>query len=276
MPAVGGAGLRRGELGARGIIAWAAALVGPFAASAQEATAPGPKLALRAANVLLYESNPASLPYGAKGYWSTSTYIGVDASLPLAPGVTLSAMAQNRFWRYPARARWHSNDASGNLALTMTDGALSFGARLSAFGSYDPGFSERKELRADAAIFVSRVFVDDWSGARVTPTLTLSRRGADDHRGDKTRLALSAAALRRFGQLTLLVRAGVGVEQFRLCRPDCRRDATLAMGLAATYALSPSAEIGAGVGFERTVSTRGGQGYSGFDAAPRVEIKAQF
>lgn len=264
-------------LGVQGIIAGAAAFLLASAAAAQQTPdASGPKLTLRVSNALLYESNPASLPYGAKGFWSTSTIVGVDASAAIAPGVVLSAMAQNRFWRYPARARWHSNDASGNVALTMTAGALSYGARLSAFGSYDPGFSEKKELRGDAALFVSRVFVEDRSGVLVTPMLTLSQRSADDHKGDKTRIALSTAASRSFGQLTLLARAGVSVEYYRLCRPDCRRDLGLTAGLSATWALTSWAEIGAGVSFERNVSTRKGQGYTGVDAAPRMEIRAQF
>ncbi len=237
---------------------------------------PRPKWAPRISNALLYESNPASLAYGARGYWSTSTVVGLDASTPLAPGVTLSAMAQNRFWRYPARARWHSNDASGNVALTIESGGFSWGARLSAFGSYDPGFSEKKELRADAAVFVSRAFLEPWSGARVTPTLTLSQRSADDHSGDKTRLGLSASALRRFGAFGVLARAGVSYERYRFCRPDCRRDFGLTAGLSATWTLSPSAEIGAGVDFERYVSNRKGSGYVAVTAAPRVELKAQF
>lgn len=271
------------RLGFLGVLAAvsAAAACWPAAARAQtaldpQAGPPRPRWTLRLSNALLYESNPASLAAGARGFWSTSTVVGLDASAPIAPGVTLSAMAQNRFWRYPARARWHSNDASGNVALTFQSGPLSYGARLSAFGSYDPGFTEKKELRGDAALFVSRVFVEPWSGARVTPTLTLSQRSSDDHSGDKTRFGLSASAMRRFGPLGLLARAGVSYERYRLCRPDCRRDVGFTAGLSASWTFSPAAEIGAGVDFERYVSNRKGQGYVAVTAAPRLEFKAQF
>ncbi|MBL8587978.1 MAG: hypothetical protein JNK46_05560 [Methylobacteriaceae bacterium] len=233
------------------------------------------KITPRVSQAMLYETNPASLPYGARGFWSSSTVVGLDVTAPLTPYATLSASAQNRFWRYPTRTRWHSNDASGSVALTLRSAGFSYGARLGAFGSYDPGFSERKELRADAAIFVSRTIETPLFGAQVTPTLTLSHRRADAADGDKTRLSASLVAQRKFGIVSVIARVGAAYDVFG-CRAVCRRDVEVTAGLGATLALAPNADIGLGVDMERTVSNRPGQGYLAATFAPRAVLRFDF
>ena len=245
--------------------------------AAPETVAPLPKFSLRASEAVLWESNPASLPYGAKGYFSFSTTVGADAELALGPNLTLNASAQNRFWRYPAKSVWHSNDASANAALTYSGAGFNAGLRFAHFGSYDPGFSQKKELRDDATLFVSRPFDVDAFGLKLTPGLALSRRFNDKEALDRWRASASLLALKKIGDLSLGARVGVLQDVFlHRFSGDKRRDLGFVGEVSATYSVSKQVETGFEIQIERYASNVAGNGYTALTILPRALLRVAF
>lgn len=244
--------------------------------AAPETVAALPKLSLRASESVMWESNPASLPYGARGYWSISTTIGVDAEAILAPGVTLNAAAQNRFWRYPGKSAWHSNDASANIALTAKAGGFNLGLRAAHFGSYDPGFRDKIELRDDVGVFVSRPFMLS-GNVTLTPGLSLSRRIADQPSLDRWRASLNLLALKKIDALSLGARIALSHDDFlHRVAGEKHRDLGLLAEVSAVYTVSKQVETGIEVQFERYASSVAGAGYSAITVLPRALLRVAF
>lgn len=245
--------------------------------AAPETIAALPKFSLRASESVLWESNPASLPHGARGYWSISTTVGADAELTLAPGVTLNAGAQNRFWRYPAKSAWHSNDASANAALTAKVGAFNIGARAAHFGSYDPGFRDKIELRDDVGVFAARpVTIENW-GLTLTPGLSLSRRIADNPALDRWRVSANLLAVRKIGALSLGAQLAVSHDEFlHRVAGRTRRDLGGLAEVSMVYTLSKQVETGFEIQIERYASSVDGAGYSALTVLPRALLRLAF
>ncbi|MBK9081837.1 MAG: hypothetical protein IPL88_07050 [Rhizobiales bacterium] len=238
---------------------------------------PAFKLTPRIAQALLFETNPASEHAPRRGYWSWATIAGLDLNWRIAPGAALSLSLQEKIWRYPRRIAWHSNDSSAVAALTFESAGFSYGARVSGFMSHDARFGALIERRVDVGLFVSRAFVEPTTGARLTPSLSIARRFADDPASDKWRVGLGLAVSRRVGAIEFTARLGLAHETFRRCaaRP-CRIDRGATASLGATWTPRPGVEIGASLDVERYLSTRRDQSYAAITASPRIGAKMDF
>ena len=245
--------------------------------AAAPADGPAFKLPPRIAQALLYETNPASEHAPKRGYWSWATIAGLDVNWRIAPGAALSLSMQEKIWRYPRRIAWHSNDSSAVAALTLESAGFSYGARVNGFMSHDARFGALIERRVDVGLFVSRAIVEPLTGARLTPSLSVSRRFADDPASDKWRVGANMAIVKRIGAVELTARLGLAHETFRRCaaRP-CRIDRGATASLGASWTPRPGVEIGASLDVERYLSTRRDQSYTALTASPRIGAKMDF
>ena len=239
--------------------------------------APVTKLTLKADSALLYETNPLSASANAKPAWSRTHTFGAALDVPVWANVTWSASASTKFWRYVKFPSYDDNAVTLGSSLTAKFGQASLGLRYSHYGSYDPRFERRYELRDDVAAFANWRFEDKALGLSATPSLSLGERRANDHGLDRTRLSASLPVTQKFGAFSLTARLGATRDIYRLCRGlPCRRDTRLYAEAGASYEFGKNAEISAGVDFERSVSNIDGRGFNALTLFPKLGLSVGF